>query len=276
MPKSQILLVVAGILLLVTLMFLPKIVVENEREKLAATTQEAGSNSESQTQDVAEQMHHTTLAEEEKPLLEAWIAKLQSAENKDDAIQALDSVIMYLRKATLFDSAAYVAERTAQRFPSLETDRIAAKAYYEAYSFAINPEKMANLGKKTAQLYQKVLEKDPNDLDAKANYAMTFVTTETPMQGITLLREIVTQDPKHAKALTNLGLLSMRSGQYAKAVARFEVLLENYPDDLNAYLYLGVSYIEVGRKEEGRKHLEYVIEHAKDEALRTTAKQYLK
>jgi cytochrome c-type biogenesis protein CcmH/NrfG len=42
------------------------------------------------------------------------------------------------------------------------------------------------------------------------------------MQGITLLLEVVKQDPNNHAANLNLGMFAMKSGQYDKAVIRFK------------------------------------------------------
>ena len=66
----------------------------------------------------------------------------------------------------------------------------AGDQYFEAYGFAVDEKKAAYLGEKTREFYQKSLANNPNLLAAKANMAMTYVSTQTPMQGIMLLREV--------------------------------------------------------------------------------------
>jgi len=105
---------------------------------------------------------------------------------------------------------------------------------------------------------------------------MTYVTTTNPMQGIAMLREVLEENPNHIKATENLGLLSIQSRQYDKAVVRFEKLVQLTPNDVSAHLYLGVSYKETGAKEKARKELEFVFDNATDPALKDAAKEYLK
>ena len=67
----------------------------------------------------------------------------------------------------------------------------------------------------------KVLAINPDNLDAKTDLGICYAEgTTTPMQGIMLLREVVEKNPG-ANAQFNLGILSVRSGQYDKALERF-------------------------------------------------------
>jgi Flp pilus assembly protein TadD len=102
---------------------------------------------------------------------------------------------------------------------------------------------------------------------AKANMAMTYLNTENPMQGIMMLREILEEDPTNEVALFNMGILSMRSNQYPKAVERFQQIVINNPKNTKARFYLGVSLLETGKKDEARKELQLVKKEESDPAI---------
>ena len=59
--------------------------------------------------------------------------------------------------------------------------------------------------------------------------------------------EIAEQDPKNLKANLNLGLFSMKSGQYEKAVERFKTVISLAPS-AEAWFYLASSYENLGMK----------------------------
>ena len=69
------------------------------------------------------------------------------------------------------------------------------------------------------------------------------------MQGITLLLNVVKQDPKNVKANMNLGLFSRKSGQFDKAVNRFKTVIAQKPQP-EAWFYLASSYENLGLKDE--------------------------
>ncbi len=121
--------------------------------------------------------------------------------------------------------------------------------------------------RKTRAYYQKALDQNPDLLSAKANMAMTYVNTPSPMQGILLLREVLDADPTNELALFNLGILSMRSNQYTKAVERFQQILQNHPTNTKAQFYLGVCLVELGRNEEAAKVLAEVKQTEKDPVI---------
>ena len=90
-----------------------------------------------------------------------------------------------------------------------------------------------------------------------------------------MLREILQQDPDNEQATFNLGVLSMQSGQYEKAVERFESLVLLYPENTQARFFLGVSYLEIGSKEKAKEQLLLVKSMDDDPAVQATVNSYL-
>jgi Flp pilus assembly protein TadD len=95
------------------------------------------------------------------------------------------------------------------------------------------------------------------------------------MQGIALLREVLEEDPDNEQATFNLGILSIQSGQYDRAVERFEKLATLYPENLQAQFYLGLSYLETGKRAKARKQFEKVKELDADPAVQAAVDGYL-
>ncbi|MBK7682250.1 MAG: tetratricopeptide repeat protein [Bacteroidetes bacterium] len=80
--------------------------------------------------------------------------------------------------------------------------------------------------------YQKVLELNPNNLNAKTDLGACYADgTSEPMKGIMLLRDVVAADPNHEMAQYNLGMLSVKSGQLDKAIERFQKVPEINPQE---------------------------------------------
>jgi len=67
-----------------------------------------------------------------------------------------------------------------------------------------------------------------------------------PMQGILKIREVAEKYPGNVKANFTLGMLSMQTGQYAKAVGRFETVLEAQPENADAWRLLAESQLQIG------------------------------
>ena len=153
----------------------------------------------------------------------------------------------------------------------------AGDAYYEAFTYAVEADKSAALAESARDYYSKAMEMEGEGelLDIKAKVAMTYIASSTPMQGIAMLREILEEDPEHEGAIYNLGILSIQSGQYDKAVERFEKLVALYPENLQAQFYLGLSYFEAGKEDKAKAQFEKVKTLDKDPEVQAAVDGYL-
>lgn len=275
MNKSILLVIGFASLLTVGLYSLPKGVVQNADKKLSGkvssgrTTTKANETKQ-ETKSAVE--HNTPLTAEQQQKRSALLTVYVGAGEADKAKTA-GPLIDFFRSVSRFDSAAFYAGQLATNQPTEPNLLRAGDLHFEAYGFALDDKKSADLGQKTRDFYQKALDKNPNLLLAKANMAMTYVSTQTPMQGIMLLREVLKQDPTNEVALFNLGLLSMRSNQYDRAIERFRQILAVNPDSRKARFYLGVSLVEKGEKSEAKKVLAEVKATEKDPQILAAVKE---
>jgi Flp pilus assembly protein TadD len=106
--------------------------------------------------------------------------------------------------------------------------------------------------------------------------ALTYIGTSTPMQGITMLREVLAEDSKFKPALFNMGMLSVQSGQYSRAINWLNQLLEVDAEDIQGNLLLGVAYAGNGETEKAREQFEKVKKLDSDPAVQQQADAYLK
>ena len=277
MKKSIILSCVLALALVGTLYSLPKVVVntkakdvDNGKTEIAAAPGASAPNaptSGAATPETSTGMHDgATLSPEQQKNVDQLRSGFNQASGKDKITAGLKLSDTFA-KLQKFDSAARYAETVAELSPSIENITRAGDRYYEAYGFAVDDAKAKSLGIKTREFYGKAIEKNPGLLAAKANMAMTYVNTENPMSGILMLREVLDTDPTNELALFNLGILSMRSNQYSKAADRFRQILTNNPENTKAKFYLGLTLVELGKKEEARKVLAEVKKEEKDPVI---------
>ena len=66
---------------------------------------------------------------------------------------------------------------------------------------------------------------------------------QSQMKGILQMRSLSEKYPENADLQWNMGLFSIQSGQYEKAVARFEKVINIDAQRLDAYMQLAMSYI---------------------------------
>jgi cytochrome c-type biogenesis protein CcmH/NrfG len=101
------------------------------------------------------------------------------------------------------------------------------------------------------EAFQNAMKLKPESLDAKTGLGIAYVNGGgSPMQGIALLLDVVKQDPTNWNANFNLGLFSMKSGQFEKAVDRFKIASAAKPDDVEPVFYLAESYKQLGLRKE--------------------------
>lgn len=258
MKRHSLILIVIAIALTGFLYYRPKVVVKNEakanRDKVADNKGKAEEHHEGDGHDHSGDISTQApkLSAEEQKQIDALKQKLATAKDK---IPVYNEIAEAFAKGNQFDSAAAYIEKIAVAQPTTEHWLRAGDAYYQAYNLALKPENVESLAGKTRAAYNKVLEKSPRQLQAKTNLAMTYVQTDSPMQAIMMLREVLNEEPNFEPALMQMGVLSMQSNQYAKAADRFRQVLRLNPANVNAQFGLGYSLIELGEKEQAKKIL---------------------
>ena len=178
-------------------------------------------------------------------------------------------------QAGLFDSAAWFADRAMTFFKTDESLLKAGDAYYQAYTFAMDPQKQKALADKTQELFGKYLKENPKNLEVKTKIAMTYLVS-APMKGIGMLREVLAADPNNELALFNMGMLSIQSGQYDKAPQYLEKLATVNEKHIQGQLLLGVAYLNLGQKDKARQQFEKVKKMDSDPSVQATVDSYLK
>ncbi|MHB1176737.1 MAG: tetratricopeptide repeat protein [Daejeonella sp.] len=144
--------------------------------------------------------------------------------------------------------AAFYYELIAQKEPSFSSWLKAGDKFTDAYQQTADTIMQPGLVQKAIYAYQQADKLQPNTPEVKTGLGIAYVTgTPNPMQGIQLLLDVVKNDPKNLKANLNLGLFSMKSGQYEKAVERFKTVISQAPS-AEAWFYLASSYENMGKK----------------------------
>jgi len=84
---------------------------------------------------------------------------------------------------------------------------------------------------------QKMDSIDPDSV--RLQNAIQLVEGPNPMEGITILRELIAKDSNNVDAHYYLGLFSVRSGQMDKAMSRFRKVLDLRPFDIRYQIEVG-------------------------------------
>jgi outer membrane protein len=269
MFKTRIILLVVCALVITGLFLLPKAVVENDNQLESASVQDSLSTK------IQAGPHGAPSSQVEARIKDLRTRYLSGSQEEKSAIFA-DSLGNLYRQAGKFDSAAWFSDEASTFFNTQKSFLKAGNNYYEAFTFAVDAQKQKALAKKAQFFFGKVLETEPKNLEVKTKMAMTYISSSTPMQGITMLREVLAVDPKNEAALFNMGMLSVQSGQFDRAIERLVQLIEVNPSHIQGQLLLGVAYMNKGDKVKARKQFEKVKQLNSDPSVQATADSYLK
>lgn len=275
MWKQRLILIVVSIVVIITIYSLPKVVVRNDE---ASGLEEGGPETTGQEDSAGEPLledHNFEINSADEQKLAVYKSKMLD-EMLEDRFLYADSIAGIYVMYSKYDSAAKYLEYLAISDPNDLIFQRVGDAYYEAYSFAMDKENASSFGEKARYFYGKILDQDPDRMDIKNKVAMTYMSSENPMQGIAMLREILESDPENEMALFNMGILAIQSGQYERAEERFKKLVEVNAQNLQGQFYLGLCYFEQGKSSEARKQFELVKSMESDPAVVATAESYLK
>lgn len=193
--------------------------------------------------------------------LENKLEKASSDKQKVARLELADTYFAYKQYAV---AASLYFEQSEKDVKNAEMYVKAGDAFREAYRNGSDSTLTPLFVEKAKLSYQKAMELAPANLDAKTGMATCYVeASQNPMQGITLLREVVQADPENVNANLNLGMFSMRSGQFEKAISRFETVVKKKPSAEN-YAMLAEAYEQSGNKIGAigalKKAKEYIID----------------
>ena len=204
------------------------------------------------------------------PTLADEISKLEgqlAGSEGEDRIAILEQIAQKWDDLAKFAPQGFVYEEMAKTNPKFEYWLQAGDAYRKAYTNLQDTVLARELNRLAMDSYQQAVDLDGSSLAAKTGLGATMVTgTNNPMAGIAILREVVAIDPKNLEANKTLGLFSMQSRQFDRAVDRFLTVIEIKPD-AESYFYLATSYENIGLKNEAIAAFQKSKEMAADPTL---------
>ena len=258
---------VLGISAVLGLSFLPKVVVKKKQSALALE------NPAVLETDVLP-LDHKTLDALDQREVDSLSTAFQTADpaTKEAKLERLIEKLTYLNR---YDSAAYYAEQYWKETQENKDLLRAANLFYDTFTYAsFDPAKAKSYGLKTKDLFAKYVFVNKKNLEARVKLGTVMVSVDNPMNGIFVIREVLNEDPTNKSALFQLGLFSMESGQYDKAVGRFATLSELEPNNIQYRFYHGVSLAESGQREAALVELDYVKTNTERQDLLDAVEEY--
>lgn len=103
-------------------------------------------------------------------------------------------------------------------------------------------------------LFQKVLEKEPDSVDARYNLALSLLRSGKQDEAIALLEKVIEMKPDMMETYLALGECYFNMGENEKAKSYFEQALEKEPNNAEVYYNLGIIHYKDDRTDEAIKN----------------------
>jgi cytochrome c-type biogenesis protein CcmH/NrfG len=124
--------------------------------------------------------------------------------------------------------------------------------------------------------FRIALKLDPDNLDARQNYADVLRDRENYKEAAAQYGELVKRDPKNIEALIGLGLSSSETGGQSEAVSALLKALEIDPNDPRPHYYLGMALERSGDKDAAAEQFETCVSLSDDRKLIKAARKRIK
>ena len=253
--KTQLLLIVAAVVLSVLLYFVPKHSDTTVEKTLTNVSDNTG------TIEVFVNSAKGNLSADLKP----------KAEDKN-----LDSLVAFWDKNKRPDIASFYFEKKASGINKAVDWLKAGDRYYYSVRFIKDPEETPLLYSSAMRCYEKGLKLEPNNTEAKIMLASCLVEgSPDPMKGITMLREIEKTDSNNVTLQLNFAFFSVRSQQWDKAIKRFEKVIQIDSTYIEAYLHLADAYEQSGQINKTIEMLEKYKSRTDDAMTREEIGKYI-
>lgn len=263
-PKKIQALLITGALILAVLLFIaPKISPPNTESNVQPLGKAA--ISENATLDVYLSLASKNL----EPGLKQQFSRL-SATHKND------SASVFWDRLKRPDLASFYAEELARKENSARAWFKAGNRYYYAIQFSKDKTEIPVLYQCAMRCFSKGLKLDPADTDAKIMLASCYVEgSADPMEGISRLREVEKTDSNNVKLQLAFAFFSVKSGQFDKAIRRFNKVLAIDSSYIEAYLHLADAYEQLNNNAKTMEALEKYAAKTPDATERNEINKYI-
>lgn len=281
--KKQLLLILAGVFIATLIYLAPRSKSTAEKDEVSSLQEsdnhEGHNHAEGEEHDVVISEYANRLNSEDSAYIVSLEEKAEKVADVATQLSYYDSIIAFSIKKNVPPLVAKYTEKKAQAVPTEVNLMLAGDNYFKA--FRLSKQKPKELIEGAIRNYEKVLEQDPENLKAQTAIGVASVEGSAqlgvmPMKGIGMLKEVLNKDPENVDALTNLGYFAIQSGQYEKAIERFETILSIDPKNAEAYLYLTDVYLSQENAEKGIETLEKYKSLIDDPLAKQQVDEYIK
>jgi tetratricopeptide (TPR) repeat protein len=266
LKKQQIVLIGSGVALLCFIYFFGRTVPPRKNTGQAPGAVQPGAGAINSASILAASRQQLTASQQ------AYVSQLETAVVRGDVKE--QQIRIYRQLASFWrDSAhlllpyAYYSGEAAKLENSPKSLTFAAQFFLEGLRRQENPDLKKWMATEAKELFEKALRLNPGNDSLQVGLGSCYLfgnISETPMEGINMIREVVTRNPNNMYAQFMLGMGGMVSGQLDKAIERLSKVAEHEPDNLEAVLVLADAYERTGDKKNAIKWYEAARKNIRD------------
>jgi tetratricopeptide (TPR) repeat protein len=159
----------------------------------------------------------------------------------------------------LFPVAAYYNAKAAKLENSSKSLTFAGQFFLALMEHESSPSMQMWEAGEAVSCLERSLKIDSTDEETKLALATAYIEgAGEPMRGVQILLAITREKPGDIPANMLLGRMSIQSGQFDKAIGRFETVLKTEPQNKEALYFLSMAYEGKGDKKKAIELLEQV------------------
>jgi len=151
----------------------------------------------------------------------------------------------------LFEPFAFYTAQSAKLENSEKSLTFAAHLFLTNLKTEADPAMQNWLATNARDLFQQALKVNPSNDSSKIGLGACYIfgnISDNPMEGIAAIREVIQRNPDNLFGQMILGLGGVKSGQFDRAIERFQIVVDKEPDNLEAILNLAEAYDQKGDK----------------------------
>lgn len=190
--------------------------------------------------------------------------------------------VVFLRLSELYrrnnelQTSAYYNAKAAKLENSEKKLTFAAQIFLQLMENEHSPSIQLADATEAVSCLERALEINPDDEEAKLALATGYIEgTGEPMRGVQILLAITREKPNDIPANMLLGRMSIQSGQFDKAVGRFETILKQEPANKEALYFEAQAYEGKGDKKKAIALLEQCKKIVNDPAFSRDIDQHI-
>ncbi len=193
------------------------------------------------------------------------LSKLENSVSRGDVlsqqIKANEALANFWKDSVkLYEPYAFYTSSASKLVNSEKNLTFAARIFLENLRGEKDEAKLGWETKEAIDLFERAIKLNPNNDDLRIGLGSAYIygkgrngnPAET-MQGILELVNVVKKDSTNMKAQLMVGVGGLVSGQFDKAIMRFQKVVTAQPDNAEAVAYLADAYAGKGDKEEAIK-----------------------